>query len=222
VGLVKIIVHGKSVASMADSLHKKKGNRPDGEDLPAARNESVTVSDIEKLFSLMRENEIAELEIEQYKTKIHIVSKAAPVAAQPIMQYMPAGMQAYPMMQMGSQQAAGSEAPANTGGNNPEPSAGATHKPAGGDAEESGSSLPPNAKTILSPMVGTFYRSPSPEAPMFVKEGDVVNEETVLCIIEATKLMNEIKAEARGKIVRILVENGMPVEFNQPLFVLEP
>jgi len=71
-------------------------------------------------------------------------------------------------------------------------------------------------------MVGTFYRSPSPEAPSFVREGDVVNEDTVLCIIEAMKLMNEIKAETKGKILQILVENGMPVEFNQPLFVLQP
>lgn len=205
---------------MADSLNKKKGNRAEGEDMPAGRNESVSIADIEKLFSLMHENEIAELEIEQHKTKIHIVSKAAPQAAQaqPMVQYMP-GMQPYPMMPMGGQQGQSDPAPAPAAAS--ESSAPAPAK-AGADSASEASSLPPNAKTVLSPMVGTFYRSPSPDAPSFVKEGDVVNEETVLCIIEAMKLMNEIKAEARGKIIKILVENGMPVEFNQPLFVLEP
>lgn len=206
---------------MADSLNKKKGNRAEGEDMPAARNESVSIADIEKLFSLMHENEIAELEIEQHKTKIHIVSKAAPQAAQPMMQYMP-GMQSYPMIPMSGQQApagqndAGSQSVAASEVSAPAPAKG------GAEPTDAASALPPNAKTVLSPMVGTFYRSPSPESPYFVKEGDVVNEESVLCIIEAMKLMNEIKAEARGKIIKILVENGMPVEFNQPLFVLEP
>lgn len=207
---------------MADSLNKKKGNRAEGEDMPAGRNESVSVADIEKLFSLMHENEIAELEIEQHKTKIHIVSKAAPqtAQAQPMVQYMP-GMQPYPMMPMSGQQGSGEQT--HQSPPIPQPSESSAPSPAKGtDAASETSSLPPNAKTVLSPMVGTFYRSPSPESPSFVKEGDVVNEETVLCIIEAMKLMNEIKAEARGKIIKILVENGMPVEFNQPLFVLEP
>lgn len=200
---------------MADSLNKKKGHRPEGEDMPADRNDSVTISDIEKLFSLMRENEIAELEIEQSKTKIHIVSKSAPAAQPQMMQYMPAqGMQPMQMMPMAPPAAPAPAADAAL----PAP-AGAPGAAAG---EPAAPALPSNARTVLSPMVGTFYRSPSPESPMFVKEGDVVNEETVLCIIEAMKLMNEIKAEARGKIIQILVENGNPVEFNQPLFVLEP
>lgn len=197
---------------MAESLYKKKGSGPEGEDKSAVRNESVSIADIEKLFSLMRENEIAELEIEQFKTKIHIVSKTAPVAAQqPI--YMQ-GMQ--PMQMMPMQNQAGP-----TSGDVPAPSQSVQAPPPGTDGEAD-SSLPANAKTVLSPMVGTFYRSPSPDSPSFVHEGDVVNEETVLCIIEAMKLMNEIKAETKGKILKILVENGMPVEFNQPLFVLEP
>jgi len=196
---------------MADSLNKKKATETEA--LPSAKNETVTISDIEKLFSLMRENDIAELEIEQSKTKIHIVSKSAPVAQQPI--YMSSGMQPMQMMPMQSAAVPGAEpAPAAAAPSTPAPAADAGDEPA--------FSIPPNAKTVLSPMVGTFYRSPSPEAPSFVREGDVVSEDTVLCIIEAMKLMNEIKAETKGKILQILVENGMPVEFNQPLFVLQP
>jgi len=70
--------------------------------------------------------------------------------------------------------------------------------------------------------VGTFYRAPAPNAEPFVREGDVVGVGTVVCIIEAMKLMNEIEAEVRGRVVAILAENGQPVEFGQPLFHLEP
>ncbi len=76
--------------------------------------------------------------------------------------------------------------------------------------------------TISSPMVGTFYRSPAPDAPPFVEEGDEVNEDDVVCIIEAMKIMNEIKAEVKGRIRKVLVENGESVEFGQPLFLVEP
>lgn len=203
---------------MADSLNKKKGNQSNDGEMPPERNESVNIEEIEKLFSLMRENDIAELEIEQYKTKIHIVSKAAPAVQQPMVSYMPAPQyQMMPMQPQGQppleQQPAAQQA-ADT----------AKAAPAAGTppSDPATDNLPPNAKTVLSPMVGTFYRASSPDAEPFVKEGDIVNDESVLCIIEAMKLMNEIKAETRGKIVRILVENGMPVEFNQPLFVLEP
>jgi acetyl-CoA carboxylase biotin carboxyl carrier protein len=71
-------------------------------------------------------------------------------------------------------------------------------------------------------MVGTFYRAPSPDAPPFVSEGDVVNEGQVVCVIEAMKLFNEIQAETRGRVARILVENASPVEYGQPLLLLDP
>ena len=71
---------------------------------------------------------------------------------------------------------------------------------------------------ITSPIVGTFYRSPSPDKPSYVSEGSVVAPETVVCIVEAMKLMNEIQAETSGEIVKIYVENGAPVEYGQPLF----
>ena len=76
--------------------------------------------------------------------------------------------------------------------------------------------------TVESPMVGTFYRAPAPDAAPFVVEGDLVKEGQVLCVIEAMKLMNEIEAKAAGRIARVLVENAQPVEYGQPLFLLEP
>lgn len=74
---------------------------------------------------------------------------------------------------------------------------------------------------ITSPIVGTFYRSPSPDKPSYVSEGSQVSPETVVCIVEAMKLMNEIQAETSGEIVKIYVENGQPVEYGQPLFGLK-
>ncbi|WP_438448808.1 acetyl-CoA carboxylase biotin carboxyl carrier protein [Gorillibacterium sp. sgz5001074] len=73
---------------------------------------------------------------------------------------------------------------------------------------------------IVSPMVGTFYHAPSPDAPVFVKPGDKVSEKTVVCIVEAMKLMNEIEAEVKGEVVEVLVENGQLVEYGQPLFLV--
>ena len=75
---------------------------------------------------------------------------------------------------------------------------------------------------IKSPMVGTFYRAPNPEAPPYVDIGQVIEPGQVICIIEAMKLMNEIKAEIKGRLSEILVDNAEPVEFGQPLFLLEP
>ncbi len=75
---------------------------------------------------------------------------------------------------------------------------------------------------IKSPLVGTFYRAPSPGAPPFVEEGDIVSKGQVLCIIEALKVMNEIESDVNGKVVKILVENGQPVEYGQELFYIEP
>ena len=80
----------------------------------------------------------------------------------------------------------------------------------------------PAGTEIKSPMVGTFYRAPAPEAPPFVEAGQEIQVGQVLCILEAMKLMNEIKAEIKGRIVKIMVENGQPVEFGQPLFIVEP
>jgi acetyl-CoA carboxylase biotin carboxyl carrier protein len=81
--------------------------------------------------------------------------------------------------------------------------------------------LADNQALIKSPMVGTFYRSPSPDAPPFVQEGDMVQKGQPLCIVEAMKMMNEIESDVAGRVVRIMVENGQPVEYEQPLIVIE-
>ncbi len=79
-----------------------------------------------------------------------------------------------------------------------------------------------NLKEIKSPMIGTFYRSPNPESPSFVEPGDKIRPGQTVCIIEAMKLFNEIESEISGTIVEILVDNATPVEFDQPLFLVEP
>lgn len=81
--------------------------------------------------------------------------------------------------------------------------------------------LADNQTLLRSPMVGTFYRSPSPDAPPFVQEGDMVQKGQPLCIVEAMKMMNEIEAEIGGKLIKILCENGQPVEYGQPLMIIE-
>ena len=80
----------------------------------------------------------------------------------------------------------------------------------------------PDGIEIKSPMVGTFYRAPAPEAPPFVEVGQEIQVGQVLCILEAMKLMNEIKSEVKGRIIKITVENAQPVEFGQTLFIVEP
>jgi acetyl-CoA carboxylase biotin carboxyl carrier protein len=88
---------------------------------------------------------------------------------------------------------------------------------------ESGQTRPADSTVELkSPMVGTFYRSPSPDTNPYVEKNSIVKKGQPLCIIEAMKLMNEIEAEIAGRIIDILVENGQPVEYNQPLFLIEP
>ena len=79
-----------------------------------------------------------------------------------------------------------------------------------------------NLTEIKSPIVGTFYRAPSPDAEPFVTVGQQIDKETVVCIVEAMKVMNEIKAEVRGVVKKILIENATPVQFGQPLFLIEP
>ena len=79
-----------------------------------------------------------------------------------------------------------------------------------------------NLITIKSPIIGTFYRKPSPDKPSFVEVGDSISEGTVLCVIEAMKLFNDIESEVSGKIVKILVDDTSPVEFDQPLFLVDP
>ena len=149
---------------------------------------------LKTLIDLVSDSNISELEITEAEGKVRIVKSGHAVGA--------VGAAA-PMMVPAPQMAA---MPASA-------AAPLTEAPAA-PAEPAG-------KTIKSPMVGTFYRSASPGAKAFVELGDAVNEGAPICIIEAMKIMNEIEADAGGKVVRILCDNGQPVEFGQPLFILE-
>jgi acetyl-CoA carboxylase biotin carboxyl carrier protein len=154
----------------------------------------VDLKELRALFKLMAEADIAELEVDHGEERIRVRRSAAagPPAALQP-NYLPAG------------------APAPLP---PPPAAAGAPAAAASDAK--------GLRTITSPMVGTFYRAPSPDAPPYVEVGSVVRKGQVLCIIEAMKLMNEIEAEFDGKIVAILVEIGQPVEFGEQLFHIEP
>jgi len=103
------------------------------------------------------------------------------------------------------------------------PPASAPSAPAASAAEVVGAALAAETgKAIEAPMVGTFYRAPAPDAPPYVDVGSAIGEDTVVCILEAMKVMNEIKAGLRGTIEKIMVENGQPVEYGQPLFTVKP
>ncbi len=162
-------------------------------------NGSGELDRLSSILKLMAQHEVAELEWEKAGERLSLRTKAAftPTAGGGVAQVV-------------------HHAPAPVAHHAPAPAAApaaAPAKPANG--------LAPNQKHIVSPFVGTFYRAPSPTAEPYAREGKVVKRGDVLCIIEAMKLMNEIEAEFAGKIVSILVENGQPVEFGEPLFVIE-
>jgi acetyl-CoA carboxylase biotin carboxyl carrier protein len=152
------------------------------------------VSKVRELIEIMASNDLTEIEVEQPELRIKI-RKSDPPA-----QYV--APMAYPQMQQADQPAAlqaGQQAA----------------EPAEPERDE-------NLVEITSPMVGTFYRSSSPGAESYVGIGDEVESESVVCIIEAMKVMNEIKAEVEGRIAEILVQDAEPVEFGQVLFLVEP
>ncbi len=157
-----------------------------------ARRNAMNLREMRALLRLLREHDLEELEIEEAGRRIRLRRRVATVPAAPA----PMAAGSLPLT------------PALAVAETPVP---APALPA-----------PPSRLVIAAPMVGTFYRAPAPNAEPFVKEGDIVAVGTVVCIIEAMKLMNEIEAEVRGRVVAVLAENGQPVEFGQPLFHLEP
>ena len=155
---------------------------------------------IQELIKMINKSNIGEVSIEEKGFKLTIKQKEEPaqhVIAAPIHASMPVAQSA----------PAAVAAPAATS---------ATDKPKAADTAAD------NLITIKSPMIGTFYRSPAPGKPVFVEVGSEVAPGKVVCIIEAMKLFNEIESEVSGKIVRILVEDASPVEYDQPLFLVEP
>ncbi len=147
---------------------------------------------LKTLIDLVAESDIAELEVTEGESKVRIVKSSAMPQNQMVMM-QPQGMQ---------QHYAQAQAPAAP------PAA-----PVAVVAE-------PTGHIVKSPMVGTFYRSSSPGSPAFVEVGSNIKEGETLCIIEAMKLLNEIDSDVSGVVTKILVENGQPVEFGQPLFVI--
>jgi acetyl-CoA carboxylase biotin carboxyl carrier protein len=158
---------------------------------------------IQELIKMINESNIGEVTIEQKEFKITIRQKE-----EQITQLVTASSSMnYPSLPQQNQ-------PLHLGNSNPAPSS-APQAPAS-------TSNPANTVTIKSPMIGTFYRRPSPDKPIFVEIGDEVTPGKVVCIIEAMKLFNEIESEVKGKIVKILVDDASPVEYDQPLFLVEP
>jgi acetyl-CoA carboxylase biotin carboxyl carrier protein len=152
---------------------------------------------VKKLIKLLSESDLEELEIEEEGKKIRL-TKSRPGSAQ--FAFAPPHMAAYPVPQ------AMPPAPAAAPG-----------------AAPPAAPLPPkdHLHEVKSPIVGTFYRAPAPDAAPFIQVGASVEPGTVLCIVEAMKLMNEIECDVAGKVVKILVENGQPVEYDQTLFLVE-
>jgi acetyl-CoA carboxylase biotin carboxyl carrier protein len=153
----------------------------------------VDLKDIKAIIDLMKKNSITEFELERQDSKIRL-KRGLNGGAVPIQQ----ADEPFPVQPVALPPISGQPAvPAPTSVSN-------------GEIE------------IKSPMIGTFYRSPSPEAAPYIEIGGEVGLDTVVCIIEAMKVMNEIKAEVKGAITQVLVENGKPVEFGQPLFKVRP
>jgi len=152
----------------------------------------VDIAEIRKLIKLIQQSDIAEIEVTEGEQSVRITRQGA---------FPPAAAPAQPVAPAPAP-AAPAEAPAQSAAEQPTEA-----------AEE---------HLVKSPMVGTFYRAPSPDADPFVTEGVKVKKGDVLCIIEAMKMMNEIEAEYDGVVEKILVENATPVEYGQPLFVIVP
>jgi len=153
----------------------------------------MDLDEVKRLIQMMNENELAELEIESEGMKVRLRK-----SGQERVSFTPVVQQVHPQA---VEPAASKAAP---------------------EAKTEPTQPQKGYLTIPSPMVGTFYAAPSPEADPFVEPGTIVEPETVVCIIEAMKVMNEIKAEVTGKIVEVLVSNGDAVDYGQPLFLVEP
>ncbi|AGB84335.1 acetyl-CoA carboxylase biotin carboxyl carrier protein [Serratia rhizosphaerae] len=154
----------------------------------------MDIRKIKKLIELVEESGISELEIAEGEESVRI-SRAAPAQAYPVMQ------QAY-------------AAPA-------QPAPALATAVAAAEAEAPAAAAAVSGHVVRSPMVGTFYRTPSPDAKAFVEVGQKVNAGDTLCIVEAMKMMNQIEADKSGVVKAILVENGQPVEYDEPLVVIE-
>lgn len=164
----------------------------------------MNLNEIQDLIKFVSKSGVSEVEIEQKDFKI-IIKAQKTVKEQTVIQAaMPQVAMPQPQIIAAPQVAATPVAPA----------AGGENKEAANDDSK--------YVTVKSPMIGTFYRSPGPEKPVFVNVGDTIKAGDKICIIEAMKLFNEIEAEISGKIVKVLVDDAKPVEYDQPLFLVDP
>jgi len=171
----------------------------------AASGRSWELKEIQQLIDLLTQREVAEFEMEKDGMRIRILRQA------------PGGATAVPVSPTNS---SGESAARQSAEPVSPPAAVATQETSAPEPQPE----PPSEKVhvLKSPIVGTFFASPSPDAPPFVNVGDRVHVGQVLCIVEAMKLMNEIESEFAGEIVNIHVENGQPVEYGQPLYTIKP
>lgn len=162
----------------------------------------MEVKEIKALLSLMQDYGLVELEIEDKKGKVRLVRGGGE-------------------NNQGSPQSAATRAPSAPRAGRQQPATGQPREAITVSTSPKGLEVGPNQKLVESPMVGTFYRAASPDGPPFVEEGASVRKGQTLCIIEAMKMMNEIEAGVEGRVVRIICENGQPVQYGEPLMVLE-
>jgi acetyl-CoA carboxylase biotin carboxyl carrier protein len=156
----------------------------------------MDLSYLKKIVKIIEQSRVDEIEIEEEGLRVRVARNSHPVV----------GSSADAVLRM--QEGVAAPHPAV-----PAPAAAAPAVPAVNEVKY---------HEIKSPIVGTFYRAPAPDADPYIQVGQIVQDKTVLCIIEAMKLMNEIESDVSGKVVKILVENGQPVEYNQTLFLIEP
>ena len=187
----------------SDNQPNRRNRRPADEPASSAPEASVNLDELRELIALLRDNGLAELELERDRFRVRLRREMTLSAAPPRIEAVTPEL----LLPVARNAAAAAEQPAN-----------ASVPVHPGAHAETAAQEDQDLHIIPSPIVGTFYRSPSPTAEAFVKIGSQVEPETVVCIIEAMKLMNEIQAETEGEVVKIYVENGQPVEYGQPLF----
>jgi acetyl-CoA carboxylase biotin carboxyl carrier protein len=161
----------------------------------------MNLKDIKELIDILKDSDVSEFELERTGTRIHIRK---------------GGDSREVVLVDSSRQSPPSSLPLPVQAAAPAPAAPAAQAVPSAEAPDS------RVVVVNSPIVGTFYRSPTPDSPAYIEVGDVVKKGQVLCVIEAMKLMNEIEAEVSGKVVKIVPDNAQPVEYAEPLFHIEP
>ena len=181
------------MSQQATSVKKETTKKQNGSSRQKASEPSLNMDELHELADLVDEHGFTDFEFENANIRVRLSKNPAPQIVQAIQPYSSAPV----------------SAPTSTT---------QTKSTAEPETTSTESETDADLHKITSPIVGTFYRSPSPDKDSYVKEGSNVSPDTIVCIVEAMKLMNEIEAEVAGEVVKIYVENGQPVEYGQPLF----